>query len=105
MSRWKAAAIHLSISASIGLLAAALIFGVWYPPPYSKATGADELVLLLMGVDIVLGPMLTLVVFRSGKKSLRLDLTVIAIMQTCALLYGMSVVVRARPVFIVGVDD
>lgn len=105
MTRWKAAAIHLSISAAIGLISAALIFGVWYPPPYSHAAGADELVLLLLGVDVVLGPLLTLVVFKTGKKSLRFDLGVIALMQACAFMYGMSVVVRARPAFIVGAID
>ncbi len=105
MSRWKAAAIHLSISAAIGLVAAILIFGVWYPPPYSQATGATELVVLLLGVDLTLGPLLTLVVFKTGKKSLRFDLSVIATLQACAFLYGMSVVVRARPAFIVGAVD
>lgn len=105
MSRWKAAAIHVSISIAIGLLSAALIFGVWYPPPYSRATGALELVVLLMGIDLVLGPLITLVVFKSGKKGMRFDLCVIALLQTCALVYGMSVVMRARPVFIVGEID
>jgi len=105
MSRWKAAAIHLSISALIGLASAALIFGVWYPPPYSHASGADELVLLLLGVDVVLGPLLTLIVFKAGKKTLRFDLSVIAILQACAFLYGTSVVIRARPAFIVGTID
>ena len=90
---------------SLGVCAAALIFGVWYPPPYSHAVGADQLVLLLLGVDVVLGPLLTLVVFKSGKKSLRFDLSVIALLQVCAFLYGMSIVVRARPAFIVGRVD
>ncbi len=105
MSRWKAASIHLSISLAIGLISAALIFGVWYPPPYSRAMGALELVFLLMGVDVVLGPILTLVVFKSGKKHLRFDLAMIALFQACALSYGLSVVLRARPAFIVGEID
>ncbi|HEY0230993.1 MAG TPA: TfpX/TfpZ family type IV pilin accessory protein [Dokdonella sp.] len=105
MSRWRAAAIHFSISVAIGLVSAALIFGVWYPPPYSQAAGADELVVLLLSVDLVLGPLMTLVVFKSGKKSLRFDLGVIALLQVCAFLYGTSVVVRARPAFIVGAID
>lgn len=105
MTRWKAAAVHLSISAAIGLTAAALIFGLWYPPPYSHAAGADELVLLLLGVDIVLGPLLTLAVFKSGKKGLKFDLTVIALMQACAFFYGASVVVLARPAFVVAAVD
>jgi hypothetical protein len=105
MSRWKAALIHLSISAAIGLVSALLIFGVWYPAPYGHAAGAGELILLLLGVDVVLGPLLTLVVFKSGKKSLPFDLSVIAVLQTCAFCFGMSIVVRARPVFIVGAID
>jgi hypothetical protein len=105
MSRWKAAAIHISISALIGLAAATLIFGIWYPSPYSHAAGADKLVLLLLGVDVVLGPLLTLIVFRAGKWGMRFDLTVIAIAQACAFLYGTSVVVRARPAFVVANVD
>jgi hypothetical protein len=105
MSRWKAAAIHLAISALIGLVSATLIFGVWYPRPYSHASGADTLVLLLLGVDVVLGPLLTLIVFRAGKRGMRFDLTVIAIAQACAFCYGTSVVVRARPAFVVANID
>lgn len=105
MSRWKAAAIHLSISITIGLAAALLIFGLWYPPPYSQATGAPELVMLLLGVDLVLGPLLTLAVFKRGKKGMTFDLCVIGVLQACALAYGLSVVAGARPVFIVGAID
>lgn len=105
MSRWKAAAIHLSISALIGLVAATLIFGVWFPPPYSHAAGADRLILLLLGVDIVLGPLLTLIVYRYGKWGMRFDLWVIGTLQACAFLYGMSVVLGSRPVFVVGAID
>lgn len=105
MSRWKAAAIHLSISAAIGLATAALIFGVWFPQPYSHAAGADRLILLLLGVDVVLGPLLTLIVYRHGKWGMRFDLCVIALLQACAFAYGMSVVLSSRPVFVVGAID
>lgn len=93
MSRWKAAGIHLSANAVIGALALALIFLVWYPQPYSQAAGAGTLALLLLGVDLVLGPLLTLVVYRAGKKGLRFDLTLIVLMQLGAFAYGMHVVV------------
>lgn len=105
MSRWKAALIHLSISAGIGALALGLLLGVWYPPPYFRAAGADELVLLLVGVDLTLGPLLTLIVFKSGKKGLKLDLALIGLAQTGALIYGLSVVSRTRPVFLVSTVD
>lgn len=105
MSRWKAASIHLSISAVIALCVGALLLGLWYPPPYFKAAGASALILLLIGVDLVLGPMLTLIVFRAGKKGMRFDLTVIGLMQATALIYGLHVIAIARPVFIVANVD
>jgi hypothetical protein len=105
MSRWKAAGIHLLISCGIGLIVGVLLFGVWYPLPYFHAAGADVLVLLLVSVDLTLGPLLTLVVFKSGKWGLKFDLTLIAIIQTVALVYGMSVVLRSRPVFLVAAVD
>lgn len=105
MSRWKAAAIHLSISACIAAIAAGLIFGLWYPPAYRTAAGADQLVLLLIGVDVTLGPLLTLVVYKAGKWGLRFDLAMIALFQCAAFLYGMSVVTRARPAFVVAAID
>jgi hypothetical protein len=105
MTRWKAAAIHLSISACIGAIVGILLFGLWYPPPYFHAAGADELILLLVGVDLVLGPLMTLVVFRSGKHGLKFDLAFIGLVQTVALVYGLSVVLQSRPVFLVGVLD
>ena len=105
MSRWKAAAIHLSISALIGSISAALIFLLWFPAPYSHAAGADRLILLLLGVDVVLGPLLTLVVYRHGKWGMRFDLAVIALLQASAFAYGMHVVLESRPVFVVGAID
>jgi len=105
MSRWKAFGIHLSISIVIGLAVGALLLGVWYPPPYFHVAGADELMLLLVGVDIVLGPLLTLIVFKSGKRGLKLDLTLIGLMQGIALVYGVHVVLESRPVFLVAAVD
>ena len=105
MSRWKAAAIHLSISITIGVVVGALLLFVWYPPPFFHAAGADVLVLLMVSVDLGLGPLLTLVVFKPGKRGLKFDLAVIAIAQTVALVYGLSIVLRSRPVFIASAVD
>ncbi|MDO1527793.1 TfpX/TfpZ family type IV pilin accessory protein [Fulvimonas sp. R45] len=105
MSRWKAASIHLCISATIALCVGALLFTLWYPPPYFEAAGASVLMLLLIGVDLVLGPMLTLIVFRAGKKGMSFDLAVIGLVQATALVYGLHVITVARPVFIVACVD
>lgn len=105
MSRWKAAGIHLTLSLAIALIVGALLITVWYPPPYFQGAGADTLVLLLAGVDVTLGPLITLIIFRSGKKNLKLDLAIIGILQAAALLYGLSVVLQSRPVFLVAAVD
>jgi hypothetical protein len=105
MSRWKAATIHLCISATIAVVAFALFFGLWYPGAYFHAAGADELVILLVGVDLAIGPLLTLIVFRSGKRGLRFDLTSIGVLQAVALIYGCHVVLESRPIFLVAALD
>jgi len=81
------------------------MFGVWYPPPFFHAAGADELILLLIGVDLAVGPLLTLIVFRPGKPGLIFDLISISVLQGAALVYGMNVVLQARPVFLVAAVD
>ncbi|HQX34612.1 MAG TPA: TfpX/TfpZ family type IV pilin accessory protein [Dokdonella sp.] len=105
MSRWKAASIHLSISIAVGLLVFALLFLVWFPQPYFNAAGGQHLILVLLGVDLVLGPMLTLILFKSGKNGMLFDLCMIGLMQSAALVYGMHVITESRPVFVVAVVD
>lgn len=98
-----AALIHLAISALIALLAAWLVWGVWYPHPYDELSGGRELFLLIVAVDVVCGPALTLVVFdrRKPKAELRRDLSFIGVLQLVALLYGLQVVMEARPLYLV----
>ena len=89
LDRWKASLIHLAISAAIGLAVVTLMLVVWYSRPYFKAMGEDMLILLLIGVDVVIGPLITLIIFDPKKKGLKLDLGVIA------ALHGLSVVTGA----------
>jgi hypothetical protein len=101
--RWKAAGIHLCISASIALLVVLLMLFVWYPVPYFDAMGGELLVAILIGVDVVLGPFITLLVVSPGKarRLVVLDLCVIGAVQLAALVYGVNVVAQARPVYLV----
>jgi hypothetical protein len=101
MSRWKASGIHLAISSVIGLAVFALLFFVWYPGPLFTLTGGDKLILLLIGVDVVIGPVLTLAIFKAGKPGLKFDLTVISILQAVAMVYGLTVTLVGRPAYLV----
>jgi hypothetical protein len=54
---------------------------------------------------MVLGPLLTLIAFKSGKPSLKFDLCGIVLLQLGALLYGGMIIYQQRPAFVVfGVD-
>lgn len=105
MSRWRAAGIHLCVSLIIAILVGSVIYFVWYPPPYFTVSGGSTLMLLIMGVDVIIGPSLTLAVFRVGKRGLTFDLSVIAILQFGAFCYGLFVIASARPVFLVAEID
>ncbi len=102
-SRIRAAALHLLLSLIMAALAACLVFLIWYPDPYHLLSGGRELFLLVVTVDVVLGPLLTLAVFdrTKGWSHLRRDLTVIAVLQFAALVYGLHTAYSARPVALV----
>jgi hypothetical protein len=104
-SRWKAAGIHLAISVAIALAVIAAMFFLWYPSPYFQAMGGGGLLMLVAGVDVVLGPLITLIIFNTKKKSLKFDLMCVAIVQIVALAYGVSTMFQARPVYTVFNND
>ncbi len=100
-ARIKAFLMHLAVSAVIALLAVLLVFQIWYPAPLHEALGVTDIFLLLPLVDVILGPLLTLLVFKLGKKTLIMDLAVIACLQLAALGYGLWTVAEGRPAWIV----
>lgn len=101
--RLRASAIHLGLSLAIALIAALLVFGIWYPYPYREISGGRELFLLVVSVDVILGPLITLAVFNRSKpwSELRRDLAVVVAFQLAALGYGLWTVSLARPVHLV----
>jgi hypothetical protein len=105
MSRWKASAIHLLLSAAIAGAVLTFMLTVWYPWPLFEAAGGSQLIFILVGVDVTLGPLITLIIFKAGKKGLKFDLTVIALVQLAALAYGIHTLYLARPVYLVYTVD
>src|SRR5258707_15556559 len=105
MTRWRASGLHLLFSIAIAAAVLALMLSLWYPGPLFEAAGGNDLLFILVGVNVVIGPLITLIIFRSGKWGLKFDLAVIAILQIGALIYGMRAVYLARPLFIVFVVD
>jgi hypothetical protein len=107
LSAIKAASVHLLCSICVAMLAGVLVFGVWYPFPYRELMGGRELFLLVTAVDVVCGPLLTLVLYNPAKPRSELlrDLGLVALIQLAALLYGLHTVMVARPVHLVFETD
>ena len=102
-ARVQAAGIHLLISVIVAMLTAGVLFSLWFPGAFRAMAGGQSLYVLLVSVDICLGPLLTLAVFdvRKERRELRLDLAVIGLVQVVALAYGLHAVYVARPVAMV----
>ena len=99
--RTWAAGYHLLGSAGVAVLAACLVFVLWYPAPYTAMAGGAGLFLLITGVDIVMGPLITFAIFDRRRKpwtELRRDLIVVVLLQLAALCYGLYVMHTVRPV-------
>ncbi len=103
----RASAFHFSLSILVALLTAILVFHIWYPWPLYELVTGRELFRLVVGVDVVCGPLLTLVLWNPAKprRELTMDLSLVAAVQIIALAYGMYTVAIARPVHLVFETD
>ena len=93
---------HLTASVLVAATCAILVFAIWYPYPYGELASGRELFALVISVDVVIGPALSLFVYDPAKPRDELwrDLGVIFVMQIAALSYGMYSVTQARPVWL-----
>ena len=92
---------HSAISVVIALAVIGLVFLNWYPFPLAKALGVTNIFLMLIIIDVILGPFLAWLVYKEGKKTLKMDLSIIIFIQIAALMYGVYSIAEARPVWIV----
>lgn len=99
----KAALFHFLGSVLVASMAAVLVFLIWYPPPYGELSGGRNLFLIVVSVDIICGPLLTLVLFnpRKPRREILTDMALVILIQLAALAYGMFTAYQARPLFLV----
>lgn len=84
MTRWKASELHFLLSLFIAVVAVIVAILVMYHPH----------------IPVVLGPLITLVIFKQGKPGLKFDLRVIAVLQIVALSYGLYMIDQHRPMLV-----
>ena len=106
-NRFQAFLVHITISVLIAIIIIYICLFHWYPNPLFKA-GAKQGLAILLSIDLVLGPLLTLIIFNPLKKYLKWDLAIIALMQISCLSVGLYFVYNEKPDMIVlsttGVD-
>ncbi|MEE9903564.1 MAG: TfpX/TfpZ family type IV pilin accessory protein [Acinetobacter haemolyticus] len=91
---------HLSISVMIALIVVGLVFFVWYPMPLAEAVRVTDIFLMLLVIDVIVGPILGWIVYKEGKKTLKMDLSIIILLQLSALFYGIYSIGQGRPVWL-----
>jgi len=96
----KAASLHITINLVLFSILLFVLLKLWYPAPFFMASGGLQGLKLVALVDIVLGPVLTFVIFNKAKKRRELltDVSLIGILQIAAFIWGTWTVYTQRPV-------
>jgi hypothetical protein len=97
-NRYQAFAIHIAISLVIFFILLVFITQHWYPGILFDTGNGWKAIGMIVGIDLVLGPLLTLIVFNPNKNSLKFDLSIIALIQIAALIYGTWTIHQTRPI-------
>jgi hypothetical protein len=97
-NRYQAFAVHMAISLVIFFILLVCITQYWYPGILFDTGNGWKAIGIIIGIDLILGPLLTLIVFNHNKTSLKFDLWVIALVQTTALIYGTWTIHQTRPI-------
>jgi len=104
LSTRKAFAIHLTLSL---LIFSSLVFAMlmwWFPGELFFLDGGWQGLKIVALIDLVLGPVLTLMLYKPQKKGLLMDMSLIATFQVVALAYGFYATHQQRTVAVVYAD-
>jgi hypothetical protein len=99
--RPKAFALHLAGSAIALTLVFGLLYFGWYRWPGWYLAGAVRVALVVVAVDVVLGPLITLIIAnpRKPRRELRRDIAMVVVVQVMALAYGALTLWHGRPLY------
>ena len=99
--RFKAFGLHVFGSTCLFVLALGCLYFGWYRWPGWYLSGALTIVLMMAGIDVVLGPLLTLIIAnpRKPRRELARDISVIVAVQLVAAGYGITTLWHGRPLY------
>jgi hypothetical protein len=99
--RLKAFSLHLLSSATVLTLILGSLYLGWYRWPGWHLTDVTQVVLVMVCVDVVLGPTLTFIIAnqKKSRRELTRDIGIIVVVQLCALIYGSVSLWNGRPLY------
>ena len=99
--RFKAFGLHLLGSACLLALVLGGLYLGWYRWPGWYLAGAARIALMMAGIDVVLGPLLTLLIANPSKprRELARDVGMIVVVQLIAAGYGFATLWGGRPLY------
>ena len=102
-----ATGVHLSLSLVVFAYLAYLIFYHWFPQPYFSVDGGWQGIRLVAAVDLVLGPLITFLIFdlTKSRRAIVFDLVIILVIQFGALAYGVVTTYQQRTLAIVVISE
>ncbi len=101
MNKSRAALTHFWPSALLLIVIGGFIVFAWYPHPFLQFNDTAKFPLMMIVVAGLIGPALTGLVYKKGKRSLTFDLSVIVIIQLTAVAWGTVALYQNRPFFMV----
>lgn len=105
-AKFRASAVHLALSLLLFFIIVALLYFCLYPSFHFVMSGGVQGLGIMFFVDVVLGPVLTFVIFNPNKsqREIILDLGLVAAVQISALIYGAYTVYQERPAVVVAYE-
>jgi len=102
ITKLKATGVHLLLSILIFMYLVYRIYYDWYPQPFFAIDGGWQGIRIIAAVDLVLGPLITFLIFDLSKsrREILFDLTTIIVIQLAALSYGVYATYSQRPVLV-----
>lgn len=97
MSRIQLLLIRLSASLLALLLLFIFVRVVWFPDGYFPLSGVGKLLVVLLAVNLVLGPGLSTLVYKPGKPGLRFDFVLLACVECAAIGWTLVAVLAVDP--------
>ena len=105
MTRWSVFRLRLAVSVAALCLLGAMTRLLWYPGGYSALAGVDRLLLTLAAISVVVGPGLTALMYRPGKRGLWIDVTALAALEVAAFGWAGHEIFDRRPAYTVFAVD